>query len=140
MRKFTENQPLFDNIQNNDVKEIKRILIDNIFFLQGNKVEINNAVQYALDKSDFTFDDHEVLEVSDKNSKEGYFSEEKFNLRENYSKERYYLLVELYNEAYANKEYTYETESTADNNKVTKVVAVGVAVAVAIYVLYEILD
>lgn len=140
MRKFTENQPLLDNIQNNDVKEIKRILIDNIFFLQGNRVEINNAVQYALDNSDFTFDDHEVLEVLDKNSKEGYFSEEQFNLYENYSKERYDLLVELYNEAYANKEYTYETEPTTDNNKVTKVVAVGVAVAVAVYVLYKILD
>jgi len=140
MRKFTENQPLLDNVQNNDVKEIKRILIDNIFFLQGNRYEINKAIQYVLENSDFAFEGHKDLEVSDKNNKEGYFSEEKFNLRENYSKDRYDLLVELYNEAFANKEYTYETEPATDNNKVAKVVVVGVAVAIAVYVLYKILD
>ncbi|WP_209391399.1 DUF1163 domain-containing protein [Chryseobacterium sp. RR2-3-20] len=140
MRNFTDNKPLLQNIQNNDIKEIKRILIDNIFFLQGNREEINKAIRYALDKSDFRFDENKDLEVSNINDKERCFSEEQFNLGENYSEERYNVLVDLYNEVYANKEYIYENEPATDKNKVAKIVAVAVGVGITVYILYRILD
>lgn len=140
MRNFKNNEPLLQNIKDNDVKEIKRVLIDNIMYLQGNRSEINKAIQYALDNSNFIFDKHQDIAISDRHNKESYFSEEQFNLKENYSRERFNVLVDLYNEVYANKKYIYESEPVKGSNNLIKVVvAVGVAAAAA-YLLFKILD
>lgn len=141
MRKFTDNELLINSVHNNDVKEVKRLLIDNIIFLQGNKEEINKAVEYAIEKSNFIFDEHISLSVENADDKEDLFSEEKFNMRENYSKERYNLLVDLYHETFAKNEYVYETSTTkTDNTKIAKAVAVGLVVIIAGYLFYKILD
>ena len=142
MREFTENQPLLASIKANDIDEIKRILIDNIFFLQGDENEISKAAEYAVNNSDFNFDEHVVLEVSNKKDKEDYFSDEKWNMRENYSRERYNFLVELYHETFAKQDYTYELDKTPKKDGVSKEVKVivgGVIVIVAGYLIYKIL-
>ena len=140
MRKFTENQPLLASIKANDITEIKRILIDNIFFLQGDQNEINNAVEYSINNSDFNFEEHRFLEVSDKNNKEDYFSDEKWNMNKNFSRDRYNLLVELYNETFAKQEYTYESDITSNKNEILKKVIVGGAVIIAGYLIYKALS
>lgn len=139
MRKFTENQPLLKNIAANDVAEIKRILIDNIFFLQGNQSEIDNANEYAIKNSDFNFDEHQNMDVSDKINKQDYFSDEKWNIRENFSKDRYNLLVKLYNETFAKEEYSYESSDTFKNDDVLKKIIIGGAVIIAGYLIYKVL-
>lgn len=140
MRKFTENQPLLASIKANNIEEIKRILIDNIFFLQGDQKEINEAVEYAINESDFNFEEHRGKEVSNKNDKEDYFSDEKWNMRENFSRDRYNLLVELYNQTFAKQEYTYEAGNTSKKNEVMIKVMVSGAVIFAGYLLYKTLS
>lgn len=140
MREFRDHELFINSVNNNEVKEIKRLLIDNIIFLQGNREEINKAVEYAIEKSDFIFDEHTYLPVENTENRESVFSEEKFNMRENYSKERYNLLVDLYHETFAKKEYTYETDNSESKINVKKAAAIGFGVAVAIYLLYKILD
>lgn len=139
MRKFTENQPLLANIKANNLEEIKRILIDNIFFLQGDRNEIDNAVEYAKTNSDFKFEEHRVLEVSDKKNKEDYFSDEKWNMNENFSRDRYNLLVELYNETFAQQEYTYHTNSIPEKNEIFSKVIISGAVIITGYLIYKVL-
>jgi hypothetical protein len=140
MRKFTENKPLLASIDSNDTDEIRRILIDNIFFLQGDQNEINRAVEYSMNNSDFTFEDHRALEVSNKNNKEDYFSDEKWNMGENYSRDRYNLLVHLYQENFAEKEYTYETDSNPENNELLNKIVIGGVVIIAGYLIYKALN
>lgn len=140
MREFKENQPLLKSITANDVPEIKRILIDNIFFLQGNQSEIENANEYAIKNSDFNFEEHQVLVVSDKNNKEDYFSDEKWNMHKNFSKDRYNLLVKLYNETFAKEEYSYESSNTSKNDDVLKKIIIGGAVIIAGYLIYKVLS
>lgn len=140
MRKFTENQPLLASIKANNVDEIKRILIDNIFFLQGDQNEINKAVQCAIDDSDFNFDEHRVLEVSNKDNKEDYFSDENWNMSENFSRDRYNLLVELYNETFAKQEYTYESDTSSKKSGIVQKVVVGGVIIIAGYLIYKALS
>jgi hypothetical protein len=140
MRKFTENKPLLASIKANDINEIKRTLIDNIFFLQGNLDEINKAVEYALRESHFYFEEHQVFKVSDKNNQVDYFSEEKGHMRKNYSRERYDLLVELYNKTLAKQEYTYESDSLPRNKPLVNKFVVSGAVIIASYLIFKALS
>lgn len=137
MRKYTENQALITSVRANEVEEIKRILIDNIFFLQGNLTEINKAIEYAINQSDFNFEDHQVLEVSDKNDKENYFIDEKWNMDKNFSRNRYNLLVELYKDTFAKQEYTYKKETTSKKDEIIKKVVVGSVIIIAGYLIYK---
>lgn len=140
MRKYTENQPLLTSIEANDQDEIKRILIDNLFFLQGDRNEINKAVEHAINKSDFEFEEHHELAVTGKNNKEDYFTDEKWNMDENYSRNRYNLLIELYNEVYVNQEYNYKANDTSKNDDVLKKIIIGGAVIIAGYLIYKTLS
>jgi hypothetical protein len=139
MRKFTENQPLLANIDANNIDEIKRILIDNIFFLQGDRNEIDEAVEYTIKNSDFNFDEHRALEVSNTNNKEDYFSDEKWNLNENFSRERYNVLVKLYSETFALHDYSYESKNTSNDDTLKKI-AIGGVVIIAGYLIYHALS
>lgn len=140
MRKFTDNQLFINSVKDNDVGEIKRLLIDTVFFLQGDREEIDNAIQYALDNSDFTFEEHENIEVSDKKDIENYFSEEQLNIIENYSIKRFNLLVDLYVQVFRNKEYTYTIQSVSVNNKVFKTLPIVIAIAIGLYALYKMIN
>ncbi|MDX1718691.1 MAG: hypothetical protein R3353_00895 [Salegentibacter mishustinae] len=140
MRKFTENQPLLASVRANNVEEIKGILIDNIFFLQGEKNEINKAVEYALNDSDFKFEEHRVLSISNKENKKDIFSDEKWNLSENFSRDRYNLLVELYSETFAKQEYTYESDTPSKKNEIVTKVVVGGAIIIVGFLIYKSLN
>jgi hypothetical protein len=137
MKDFNENQPLLDSIEANDLKEIKRILIDNIFFLKGDSVEIYKAVEYAMEKSDFKFEAHEEIDVINPNNKEDCFSDEQWNMRKNYSRERYDLLVELFNETFAKQNYTNDNTKGRSNDKLIKKAIIGGVIMVAGYLIYK---
>ena len=140
MRAFIENKDFIASIKDNDIYEIKRTLIDNIFFLQGDKNEINKAVEYAISNSDFNFEVHKELEVSNKTDKQDYFSDEKWNMRENYSKERYFLLVQLFKETFTEQEYNDELDLPSGNNELLKKVIIGGAVLITGYLIYKTLS
>ncbi|NGX84815.1 hypothetical protein [Aequorivita sp. KMM 9714] len=140
MREFKENEDFISSIKDNDINEIKRTLIDNIFFLQGDKNEINKAVEYAIANSDFNFETYKELEVSNKTDKQDYFSDEKWNMRENYSKERYFLLVKLFKETFIEQEYNGELDLPSGNNEILKKVIIGGVVLIAGYLIYKALS
>ena len=140
MRKYTENQPLLTSVEANDQDEIKRILIDNIFFLQGDRIEINKAIEYARNRSEFNFEEHREIPISDTTDKENYFTDEKWNMDENYSRERYDLLVELYHEAFAEQEYSYESRSNSRKDDVFRKFIIGGVVIFAGYIIYKALS
>lgn len=134
MKNYIKNQALLESVASNNVEEIKIILIDLIIFFQGNPEEINEAVSYAVENSKFTFELHKDLPNEKCTTKEELFIDEKFNMRLNYSKERFNRLVELYNESYALHEYPEETgKVTADNSKLLKIIAISITVLVVGY-------
>lgn len=138
MINFNEITPFIESVKTNNLSEIKNLLIENIFFQQGDKRELDKALQYAINNSSFKFEEHIDLEVSDKTNKEDYFSDEKWNMRENYSKERYNLLVELYNETFAKQEYAYSiVEENVNNDKLVKKVIIGSVIVIAGYLIYK---
>ncbi|QAA80853.1 hypothetical protein EI546_03515 [Aequorivita sp. H23M31] len=140
MREFTENESFIGSVKENDINEIKRTLIDNIFFLQGDKNEINKAVEYAINNSDFNFGAHKEIEVSNKTDKQDYFSDEKWNMRENYSKERYYLLVGLFKETFPEQEDIDKSDLPSVNNEILKKVIIGGVVLIAGYLIFKALS
>jgi|SRR5690554_513398 len=140
MRKYTDNEHLVNYVNQNDVESFKDELLRSIIFLRGNKEEINKAIDFAVQNSSFAFDTHKEIEVDNNLSFEDIYAIESINMQENYSRERFEKLIDIYTNHYSKKEYTYETEPETDNNKVAKVVVVGVAVAIAVYALYKILD
>lgn len=141
MEKFINYQPLIDSVAIDDVENIKRVLIDLIFFLNGNENEIENALKFVQEKSSFAFEDHKVLDVSNGSDNEMYFSEEKYNMLINYSYERFKLLIDLYKKAYANKTFDLEIEEdktvNTDSKTITKVVAISAIVVVAALTIYK---
>lgn len=140
MRKYTDNEHLVNYVNQNDIVNFKDELLRSIMFLHGNKEEINKAIDFAIQNSSFVFDTHKEIEVNSNLSYEDVYAAESINMEENFSKERLEKLIDIYINHYSKKQYTYESGQTTDNTKVTKVVAIGVAVAIAVYVLYKILD
>lgn len=141
MEKFINYQPLIDSVAIDDVENIKRVLIDLIFFLNGNEIEIESGLKYVQEKSSFAFEDHKVLDVSNGSDNEMYFSEEKYNMLINYSYDRFKLLIDLYKKAYANKTFDLEIEGNDTSNikqsSISKVVVISVLAVASVFLLYK---
>ena len=144
MRSYKENTAFTKSVQENNIANIKRLLLDNIIFLQGDKADIEEAISYATANSDFKFEDHQALPVDAESHSKALFSEEKWNMEENYSKERFDALIALYNETYAKEEYTYETKTAknnlVENKKLLIAGAVAAAAALTAYIVYKTLS
>ncbi|MGG5599609.1 hypothetical protein ACPDHJ_07395 [Myroides sp. C8-3] len=144
MRKYTENKALMLNIESNNVKELKINLIENIFFVQGDLVQINQSIEYAKNNSDFDFEPHvDIPLLYDINSEEA-FSEEKYNMRTNFSKERFDMLLKIYHKVYVSESNTVETikdnVTTPSNSKNFRIGVCVVGAAILGYLIYKILD
>lgn len=138
MKNYTKNQALVQSVVSNNVEEIKIILIDLIIFFQGNLDEINEAVSYAVENSNFTFELQKDLPNEKWTNKEELFIDEKFNMSLNYSKERFNKLIELYNESYALHKYPeQETKVASDNSKLLKIIAISITVLVVGYAIIK---
>lgn len=144
MRNFMQNQPLVNSIETNNLGEIKSQLIDNLFFLQGDRDEIYKAITYAENNSEFQFEDHIDLEDVNKEDRQNYFSQEKWNMEKNFSRERYDLLINLYGEVFGNPVYD-EKEDLKTSNKLKNItpavlITGGVLLVVAGYLIYKSLE
>lgn len=111
MRKYIDNSVLQEFIETNNVSEIKKELINSIIFLLGNREEIHKAIAEAETKTDFAFEEHQDITYDNKESTELLYSEIKHTLlRENYSRERFEELIELYHKVYADMIFEKEEE------------------------------
>lgn len=111
MRKYTDNSVLQEFIEINNVPEIKKELINSIIFLLGNREEIHKAIAEAESKTDFAFEEHKDIAYDNKEATELLYSEIKHTLlRENYSRERFEELIDLYHEVYAHMVFEKEEE------------------------------
>lgn len=134
---FKDFDAFIESVQSNNINEIKDLLVENIFIQQGDKSNLDKAIEYAMNNSNFKFEEHIELEVSDKKNKEDYFSDEKWNMRKNYSRERYELLVELYGETFTKPEHTYETVEDKAKDKIIRKIIIGGVIVVAGYLIYK---
>lgn len=152
MRKYSDNIALLKSIKTNNVKEIKNLLIDNIFFVKGNRSEIFASAEFAEKESDFRFDSHIDVLLNYNENTEEKFSEEKFNMRSNFSKERFDNLVEIYKEVYMQEKDELHTSDRdilpvySSNNEFPsssdfkKMAIIAISIVVIGYVIYKIID
>jgi|SRR5690606_31174016 len=144
MRKYSDNELLIRSVENNNITEIKRILVDNIFFLQGNKEEIEKATKYALHNSNFRFDVHDGSKITTLSEDQYAFSAENIKLLTNYSNERYDALVDLYPAVFGKNNDSLNTVVTKlpEDKKSSpgKMVAVAIAAVILVYIFYKILN
>jgi len=138
--KYTDNIHLINYIESDNIFRFKEELLNSIFFLKGNREELDKVIELAVRKSSFRFDIHQEIDLNQNLSFEDKYAQETLNMKENFSKERLNYLLEIYDTYYSKKEYSYDIpESTKkSSNVVVAVVVVGIAVASLI--LYKILN
>ncbi|MHC5310530.1 hypothetical protein ACYSNM_10785 [Myroides sp. LJL116] len=118
MRKFTENDFLMKFIAEGNIEELKKELLNSIFFLKGDRKELNNALEYINLHTDFTFDEHNGIWAKENSNFKSLYADEAINMEDNFSKERFDKLIDLYAVAY--KEVvddglnTYESQMKRD--------------------------
>lgn len=100
MRQYKDNIHFTRYVAAGDIQKIKKELLENIFYLQGDKKELLAAASYAEDNSGFTFAVHEDFPIDQDVSVQSLFAKEKINMDRNFSKERFSKLIELYKQAF----------------------------------------
>lgn len=101
--KFRNNLPYLSIVKSKDLSRIKRELINMIFFLHGNKQEIEQAIQHAEEKACFVFDTHDNSLDNKETDKKRELAQEQILARINFSRERYFKIVDLYGQVYGMK-------------------------------------
>jgi len=153
MRKFEENNILEDSVKNDNLIEIKAILLDVIMVFRGNKEEITQAVNYAIANSSFEFEPHDDRPITSLTEDPTAYTIESYNMVVNFSKERYYALIDLYLEKDGNDnnsledissqnlvmdDLEYDTEEKAINYNY--IMYGAVALAIGGYIVYKLVD
>lgn len=111
-------------VSENRVFAIKSNLEGLIVKLKGNKEKCDEAVQYAIDNSDFNWEKDDGFDIGKKpeiNKREEYFYE-KGRLVQNFTKERYEKVIELYKEFLKENEIRVENEEKKTKNQTTSTV------------------
>jgi hypothetical protein len=140
MANYADNIPFMNYVNEKDVEMIKYELLNQIFFLAGNKSELEKAIAFARSNSDFEFDHHEVILGEDFDDPEKRYVEIKFNMEKNFSRVRFDTLIKIYEDHYAKKEYSYDIPESTKKSSNVVVAVVVVGIAVASLVLYKILN
>lgn len=96
---FKEDKFFIDTLKRNDVLEIKSLLEEFISYCKGDKKLCDEVIEYAIKNSSFDWEDDDGVEKSIKlkTKKEEYYFE-KGRLVQNFTKERYEKVLELYKE------------------------------------------
>lgn len=102
MRKYSDITALQDAIRNNDVSSIKEELIRSVIVLKGNREELNRAIGDILGKTSFNFDAHQAISYVSQDPKDLY-AEVSRVLEDNFSKQRFQELIDIYHRAYTNR-------------------------------------
>ncbi|MGL5357197.1 MAG: hypothetical protein ACRCZ9_00225 [Fusobacteriaceae bacterium] len=93
-----KNDKIFmESVKNDDIFAIKSDLEGLISTLEGNKIKCDEAIEYAIKNSSFNWEEDDGLYFG-----EGYettiekYSYEKGRLVQNFTKERYFKVLDLY--------------------------------------------
>jgi len=138
--KYTDNIHLINYIESDNIFRFKEELLNSIFFLKGNREELDKVIELAVRKSSFRFDIHQEIDLNQNLSFEDKYAQETLNMKENFSKERLNYLLEIYDTYYSKKEYSYDIPESTKKSSNVVVAVVVVGIAVASLVLYKILN
>lgn len=153
MRKFEENNILEDSVKNDNLIEIKAILLDVIMVFKGEKEEITKAVNYAIENSSFEFEPHDDRPITSLTEDPTAYAIESYNMVVNFSKERFYAMIDIYLEKYGKDNNTLDdisfqnlemddlethTEDKAINYNY--IMYGAVALAIGGYIVYKLVD
>lgn len=141
MVNYKDFSNFINEVNLNNVFNIKSELSRLIMFLNGEKILINEAINYATENSDFRFEEHInfSLELELSNA-EDYYIYEKGLLLDNFSEQRLHKVIELYNQLPNSKIIEEvnknETIKKASLNK-KQIVIATIAVVVLAAVTYK---
>jgi hypothetical protein len=138
--KYTDNIHLINYIESDNIFRFKEELLNSIFFLKGNREELDKVIELAVRKSSFRFDIHQEIDLNQNLSFEDKYAQETLNMKENFSKERLNYLLEIYDTYYSKKEYSYDIPESTKKSSNVVVAVVVVGIAIASLVLYKILN
>lgn len=118
---FKNNKLFMDAIKENDIFSIKSDLEGYIVKYKGDKRKCDEVVEYAIKNSSFNWESDDGIFLGDKKTtiSEEYFYE-KERLVQNFTKERYLRVINLYNEYTQGKEDRKEEIKKASTNSQTK--------------------
>ncbi len=140
MNKNLLNSSFVDAVKNNNIENINAELVENIFRLLGDKIEIYKGVEYAKENSSFKFDVHEEMIIENINNLEKEFSAEKFNLYTNFSFQRYEKLIDLFPKVFVNTnikntmDLSIVDEQVVKNNSIVfKAIAAVIIISILTY-------
>lgn len=118
---FKKNKLFMDAIKENDISSIKSDLEGYIVKYKGDKRKCDEVVEYAIKNSSFNWESDDGIFLGDKKTtiSEEYFYE-KGRLAQNFTKERYLRVINLYNKHTQGREDTKEEVKKASTNSQTK--------------------
>lgn len=118
---FKNNKLFMDAIKENDIFSIKSDLEGYIVKYKGDQRKCDEVVEYAIKNSSFNWETDDGIFLGDKKTtiSEEYFYE-KERLVQNFTKERYLRVINLYNEYTQGKEDRKEEVKKASTNSQTK--------------------
>lgn len=143
--KFRNNLPYLSIVKSKDLASIKRELINMIFSLHGNKQEIELAIQYAEEEVCFVFDKHDNSLNNKETDKKRELAQEQILARINFSRERYFKIVDLYGQVYGMKNNKEKSSNLVSPIKVEDKVAdkrliygaIAVVIVVSVYFILK---
>lgn len=125
----------------NNVFKIKSELTNIIFFLKGDVLLVNDAINYAVDNSDFKLEEHiDFLSEIELQTDEDMYIYENGLLLNNFSKERLEKVIKLYHQL--PKSQIIEEEIEIENNSKStinkqKIIIAAVAIVTIAAVAYK---
>ncbi|TDW52751.1 hypothetical protein EV144_1011444 [Flavobacterium sp. 270] len=135
MVNYKDFSNFINEVNLNNVFNIKSELSRLIMFLNGEKKLINEAIDYATENSDFKFEEHIYFPLEiELTTVEDYYSYEKALLLDNFSEQRLHKVIELYHQLSKSKiaEET-NTEATVNKKQIVMVTIVVVVLAAVAY-------
>jgi hypothetical protein len=141
MVNYKDFSNFINEVNLNNVFNIKSELSRLIMFLNGEKILINEAINYATENSDFRFEEHINFSLElELSTAEDYYIYEKGLLLDNFSEQRLYKVIELYNQL-PNSKIIEEVNTNETIKKATftkrQLVIATIAVVVLAAVAYK---
>ncbi|MGL5461019.1 MAG: hypothetical protein ACRDBY_15490 [Cetobacterium sp.] len=110
---YTDVKVFMESIKNNDIFAIKSDLEGLIVLFKGDKVKCDEAVEYAINNSSFNWEEDDGIFFGEElNSVKDVYCYEKERLVQNFTKERYLNVLELYKQ--------YDREETKKEQEILK--------------------
>lgn len=110
---YTDVKVFMESIKNNDIFAIKSDLEGLIVLFKGDKVKCDEAVEYAINNSSFNWEEDDGIFFGENlNTVKEKYCYEKGRLVQNFTKERYLNVLELYKQ--------YDREETKKEQEILK--------------------